>query len=78
MKKILCEIGKDYFGVQRIYIPLSDMSQSVTDNFQTNLVCADCGKQANYFVVNLNFKEKDEHNQFMSTGYLYCGECAVG
>jgi len=86
-KEIKCNIGEDYFGFNRLYIKIEDIPDDILEEILKTLSwesadCADCGRPARCFVLNLtknNFMLDKEHQRTVwIDGYFYCGTCAVG
>lgn len=75
-------IGKDEFGINRIYVDIKDIPEDMLKELKgkMNFECSDCGSDVVCLVINMQgFVDRDTDRRGTNTDMFFdCGVCAVG
>jgi len=84
LKTFIGKIGRDEFGINRIYVKLKNIPKDMLKELKTkiNFKCSDCETNVAELSINMQdfidterSKDRRETNTSM---YFDCGNCAVG
>lgn len=84
MNKFVGRIGRDEFGVNRIYVNIEDVPVDMLEELKNNMKfeCADCGAEVGELVINMegfiSTEHSDDKREIGTSMYFGCGTCAIG